>query len=262
MELTHLFIALAVLVDGLAGLAGGLLSERWTARHLPELVAFAAGALLGAVFLDLLPHAVETAGTSAFAWAFSSFLALALFAWRLGPHHHDHSGHAPGHPHHPEHLSTSRGVVPSLLAADALHNLGDGAAVAAAFLVSPEAGVATTVAIIAHELPQEMGDYALLRAAGLTRGKALTALAGVQLSAALGAAVVLLGSRFISGLEGILLALASGTFLYIGATDLLPGLRRGSTAQEARRRMVGFLLGVALVGTVGVLEELLLGGHA
>jgi zinc and cadmium transporter len=261
MDLTLLFIGLAVLVDGIAGLAGGLLSERWMARHLSELVAFAAGALLGAVFLDLLPHAVATAGPSAFPWAFTSFLALALFSWLLGPHHHDHSTHAPGHPHHPEHLSDSQSVVPSLLAADALHNLGDGAALAAAFLVSPEAGVATTVAIIAHELPQEVGDYALLRAAGLSRGRSLAALAGVQLTAAVGAGAVLLGSRFMEGLEGIILALASGTFLYIGATDLLPDVRRGGTPRETRGRMLGFLLGVALVAGVGFLEETLLLPH-
>ncbi|PTL81664.1 ZIP family metal transporter [Vitiosangium sp. GDMCC 1.1324] len=261
MSSTSLFIWLAVLADGLAGLAGGLLSERWLSRHLSALVAFAAGALLAAVFLDIFPEAVATEGPAAFQWAFASFLALALLEWFLGPHHHDHSHHAPGHPHHHEHLDSASTVVPSLLAADALHNIGDGAAVAAAFLVSPQAGVATAMAVIAHELPQEVGDYALLRAAGMPRARALLALGGVQLTAAVGAGAVLLGSRMVEGLEGIVLAIASGTFLYIGATDLLPELRRGSTPREARGRLLGFLLGLALVAVAGVVERQVMGTH-
>lgn len=264
MTSTSLLIWLAVLADGLAGLAGGLLSERWMARHLSALVAFAAGALLGAVFLDIFPEAIAAAGPGAFRWALASFLALALLEWFLGPHHHDHSHHAPGHPHHPEQhgLLGIPTVVPSLLGADALHNLGDGAAVAAAFLVSTEAGVATAMAVIAHELPQEVGDYALLRAAGLSRVKSLLLLAGVQLTAAVGAGAVLLGSRLVQGLEGIILAIAAGTFLYIGATDLLPDLRRGSTPKEARGRLLGFLLGMALVAVAGLLERQVLGAHS
>jgi zinc and cadmium transporter len=255
MERTTLFIWLAVLADGLAGLTGGLLSERWLTRHLSALVAFAAGALLGAVFLDIFPEAVAATGPSAFRWAFASFLALAFLEWSLGPHHHDHSAHAPGQHAHTGPSST---VVPSLLAADALHNLADGAAVAAAFLVSTEAGVAITLAVIAHELPQEVGDYALLRAKGLSRSRALLALGGVQLTAMAGAGAVLLGSQLVQGLEGIILALASGTFLYIGATDLLPELRHASNSREKYERLLGFLLGLALVAVAGVVERRLL----
>lgn len=262
MERTTLFIWLAVLADGLAGLTGGLLSERWMKRHLPALVAFAAGALIGAVFLEVLPEAIEAAGLGALRWALVSFLALTFVEWFLGPHHHDHSAHAPGHPHHhDETMKAPSTVVPSLLVGDALHNIGDGAAVAAAFLVSPAAGVATALAVIAHELPQEVGDYALLRATGLSRARALLALGAVQLSAVAGAGAVLLGSRWVEGLEGIILALASGTFLYIGATDLLPELRHIPSPGAARGRLLGFLLGLALVATASVLEQHVLGGH-
>ncbi len=255
MERTTLFIWLAVLADGLAGLTGGFFSERWLTRHLSALVAFAAGALLGAVFLDVFPEAVAAAGPSAFRWAFASFLGLTFLEWFLGPHHHGHPAHAPGHHAHTGPSST---VVPSLLAADALHNLADGAAVAAAFLVSTEAGVATALAVIAHELPQEVGDYALLRAKGLSRSRALLALGGVQLTAGAGAGAVLLGSRMVQGLEGVILALASGTFLYIGATDLLPELRHATSPREARGRLLGFLLGLMLVAVAGALERRML----
>jgi zinc and cadmium transporter len=260
MERSTLFIWLAVLANGLAGLAGGLLSERWLTRHLSALIAFSAGALLGAVFLEVFPEALEATGPAAFQWALASFLALTFVEWFLGPHHHDHSPHEPGHHHH-DPLGASSTVVPSLLAADALHNIGDGAAVAAAFLVSPQAGVATALAVIAHELPQEVGDYALLRAAGLSRARALLALGGVQLTAVLGAGAVLFGSHLVEGLAGIILALASGTFLYIGATDLLPELRHSRTARERRGRMVGLLLGLGLVAVAGALEHYVLGAH-
>lgn len=260
MERTTLFIWLAVLANGLAGLTGGLLTERWMKRHLSALVAFAAGALIGAVFLEVLPEAIHAAGLAAFSWALGSFMLLTLIEWWLGPHHHDHSTHEPGHQHaQPVQSST---VVPSLLAADALHNIGDGAAVAAAFLVSPQAGLATALAMIAHELPQEVGDYALLRAAGFSRARALLVLGGVQLTAVAGAGAVLLGSQLIEGLEGIILALASGTFLYIGATDLLPELRQRTSAHERRGRVLGFLLGIAVVALAGVAERRILGEDA
>jgi zinc and cadmium transporter len=255
---TVLLVFIAVGLDGLAGLAGGVLSERWLQRRLPALVAFAAGTLLSAVFLEVLPEAVEARGDAAFAWAFASFVALALMEWALGHHHHDAecaAGHAHGHHHHAH--AGSPTLPSALLASDALHNVGDGAAVAAAFLVSPEAGFATAFAVIVHELPQEVGDYALLRAAGWSRAKSLVALGVVQLTAALGAAGVLLGTRYLPSLQGTVLAIAGGSFLYIGAVDLLPELRRGP---DSRQRVVGFLCGLLLIGGLHFAERFA-GGH-
>lgn len=256
MERTALYIWVAVLLDSLAGLAGGLLSERWLRRQLSLLVGFAAGALLAAVFLELFPELIAEQGPSAFPWAFGGFLLLCFLEWGLG-HRHRHEMH-PAHVHAEgsAHLHTPRTLPVSLLVSDALHNFADGAAVAAAFLVSPSAGVATAVAIIAHEVPQEMGDYALLRAAGFSRSSALLALFGVQLTAFLGAAFVVLGTRFFHDLQGTLLAIASGMFLYIGATDLLPELHAAGRAGTGRQ-VLGFVLGIALVGGIGMLERVL-----
>ncbi|MBN8229489.1 ZIP family metal transporter [Corallococcus macrosporus] len=257
---TVLLVFIAVGLDGLAGLAGGVLSERWLQRRLPALVAFAAGTLLSTVFLEVLPEAVEARGEAAFAWAFASFVALALMEWALGHHHHDAeaaAGHAHGHhPHHHGHPGAPT-LPGALLASDALHNVGDGAAVAAAFLVSPHAGFATAFAVIVHELPQEVGDYALLRAAGWSRAKALVALGAVQLTALAGAVGVLLGTRYLPSLQGTVLAIAGGSFLYIGAVDLLPELRRGP---DSRQRVVGFLCGLLLIGGLHFAERFA-GGH-
>jgi zinc and cadmium transporter len=171
-------------------------------------------------------------------------MVLAVVEWQMGHHHHDSHG------------VRSRTLPAALLASDALHNTGDGAAVAAAFLVSPRAGIAMALAIIAHELPQEVGDYALLRAAGFSRARALVALTLIQLTAALGAGAVLLGSHLVQNLGGIVLSIASGTFLYIGATDLLPEMRSAPPA-EGRGQWVGVLCGLALVGGVSLVEHLL-----
>lgn len=241
MDRATLFIAIAIVGNGMAGLAGGLMSERWLARHLHTLVGFAAGALLTAVFLDILPEALEAFGPASLALAFASFVVLALAEWSLGHHHRllvDHAVPAP--------------VPAALLFSDALHNVGDGAAVAAAFLISPAAGAGTALAVMAHELPQEVGDYALLRAAGYSRARALAALAGVQLTSALGAGAVVVGAEHVHRLTGAVLAIAAGTFLYIGATDLLPEVHSGHDPKDRRRRMLGFLGGLLLLLLVSV----------
>src|SRR5438874_13625714 len=106
-----LYIALALLVDGAAGLSGGLLSERWLSRHLPALVGFAAGAILAAVFLDVLPEAVSGLGARALVLALVGFVALAVIESLAGPGHHHH-----GEPHHAE--SQPPALPAALLAAD------------------------------------------------------------------------------------------------------------------------------------------------
>lgn len=228
-----LFTGIAVTLDGLAGLAGGLLSESWLKRHLMAVVGFAAGALLGAVFLDVLPEAVRSS-PHALGWTLGGFVSLALFEWSTG-HHHAHDGPGPM-------------VRPfALLGSDALHNTGDGAAIAAAFLASVPAGVAVSLAVVVHELPQEIGDYAILRSAGYSKAKALVALSLVQLTAAIGAVALLVGSRLSTHLTGPVLGIAAGTFLYIAGTDLLPDVQ-SAEGSERLERMVGFIAGIFLIG--------------
>jgi zinc and cadmium transporter len=229
------YVVLALVADGLAGLAGGLLSERRLRQHQAVLIAFAAGTLLSAAFVDVLPEAVERLGSIALPYAFLAFVGFAILEWLLGHHHHKGLGRSPS-------------TLPvSLLSSDALHNMADGAALASGFLVSPRIGVMVALAIVAHEVPQEVGDYALLRAAGLSRSRALLSLVTVQLTAAIGAVVVILGSNRLHSATGIVLSLAGGTFVYIGATDLLPEVHSGDTHGDRRQRLAGFLCGVLLI---------------
>jgi zinc and cadmium transporter len=244
MNLGWLYIGAAILLDGAVGLAGALLPEQWLGRFRAPLVGFAAGALLGAAFLDILPEASETAAGRAWTWALAGFVATAVIERAAS-----HVGHRP---------RSSEAAIPSalpatLIGAAALHNIGDGAAIAAAFLSSTRLGVITTLAVLAHEVPHEVGDYVVLRASGMRRVRALMALAAVQLTAAVGAVAVVLASSFFAHASGVVLAIAGGTFVYIGATDLLPDVLRAERDPRARTlALLGFLLGVAAVAVLQV----------
>lgn len=226
------WITAAVLLDGVVGLVGGLLPEPWVQRS-RGLVPFAAGAMLGAAFLDVLPEVADAIGAhAALAWALGGFTMTAVAeAW-----------------------VARRGGVrvtgPALLVSDALHNLGDGAVIAAAFLSSTRLGLATTFAVILHEMPQEVGDYALLRSAGVTRRRALGGLAAIQLTAGLGAAVVVAGNWLQSSLH-LALAVAGGMFVYIAAIHFLPVLHQAKDDRERFVRLAAFLVGLAVPACVG-----------
>jgi zinc and cadmium transporter len=228
-------VVVALALDGLAGLSGGLLSERWLARQMVTLVSFAAGTLLAAVFLEILPEAVAHLGPRALPWAFCGFVLAGALERLFGEHEHDR----------PE--ATRRGLPLVLLASDALHNIGDGAAVAAAFMTSPQAGVIASIGVIAHEVPQEIGDFALLRSSGYSRPRALAALLCTQLSAGIGAAVVLTLGGPAPPLAGIILAVAGGSFLYVGTIDLAPELRSIVRSGARDRRAIAFAVGVIMV---------------
>jgi zinc and cadmium transporter len=235
MTTIWLWIALAVLADGAAALAGGLLAEDWLLRHRLALTGFAAGVLLAATMLDIVPEAIEASGTSVLAWLLASFVIMALFEQAVARH-----GHRRG-------VRPPRIVPLALLGSDALHNVADGAAIAAAFLSSIRLGIVTSIAVILHELPEEIADYVLLRSSGFSRRRALLALSGVQLTAALGALATAVAWSLLERVSGVVLAVAGGTFLYIAATDLLPAvLHAGEGDRHRRHGVLGFLLGVAM----------------
>ena len=216
----------AIVLDGAAAFAGGLLPDAWLARHRTPLIAFATGTLLTAALIDILPAAIAARGSSALWWAAGGFVAIALGEALF-------SGHEPG--------QTSPG---SLLVSDALHNIADGMAIAAAFVQSIHLGLGTSIAVIVHEVPEEIADYALLRLSRLGKRNALFWLFVVQCTAAVGAAGTALAARWTDALAGIALAIAAGTFLFIASVDLLPAVLR---APDRRAAIVGLLSGAALI---------------
>jgi zinc and cadmium transporter len=196
-----LWVTIAVVLDGAVALVGGLLPERWLVKHRPVMLGFAAGAVIAAALLDLVPDAYALLGAWIVPWVIGTMIALAIVE-HLFAHH------------------VGVAAPYALLGSDALHNFADGMAIAAAFVVSTRLGVVTSLAVIVHELPEEIALYTVLRAAGFGKTRALLALTAVQLTAGLGAAAALLGAT-IGNESGALLAIAAGTFLYV-AFELLP----------------------------------------
>lgn len=224
-------------------LVGGLylLYGKWgTAKLLRIAVPFAAGALLAAAFLDVLPEALEAGEVKTVLMAaLGGFLFFFVLERSLSWFHHHH---AEGESH-----SHSRRNVWLIITGDTLHNLIDGLAIGAAFLISPATGVVTTIAIAAHEIPQELGDFGLMLAKGMRKSRVL-------LVNILSALVTVLGASLVYGYGGelpipewALLAVAAGFFLYIAASDIIPTIHA-----EPRKRIANLQTAVLIVGVIFV----------
>jgi len=182
----------------------GIALLRATEKTLLRLVAFAAGTFLAGFFLHILPK-ISGLGESAFLVTLLSFTLFGIIEKFLHFHSHD----------------TRRTIGWMNLLGDFLHNFLDGAAIAAAFKLDPSFGWLVTFMVLAHEVPQELGDYAVLRVSGFSRGKALA----LNFLTALSAVAGVLAGWFLPLNPLFLLAVAGGTFLYIAASDLIPLLR-------------------------------------
>lgn len=253
-------VIIASLIGSVCALVGGTLllwREEFARRISLTLVAFAVGSLIGAAFLELIPEALaEGGGYSAVApfvvaGIFFIFLFEKVVHW-----YHAHEENSEGYAgeeqaHSPAH-SREQAITASVLTGDAIHNFIDGVAIAFAFSVSTEIGIATTLAVFVHEVPQEIGDFGILLHMGYERSKVFLYNLWVALTTPVGAVV----GYFLSGLVApyipAFLAFAAGTFLYIAVSDLLPELRHKHAAGGAWHvaAMIAGVLVVALVGAV------------
>ncbi|MDO6387274.1 MULTISPECIES: ZIP family metal transporter [Uliginosibacterium] len=257
--MTLLSILAATLAGGLLSvIAAGLLIAGFPQRWLPRLVGFATGVLLAVALLDVLPEAFES-GVEAHALFVTLLAGLLGFygleriaLWRhahVDEEGHDH--HCPNHGHH--HHAVGSHTVVSVLIGDGFHNLVDGVLLAAAFLTDPVLGWSTAFAVIAHEVPQEAGDFAILRAAGMSTRRALLWNGVSSLASIAGG---LLGYFALSGMEGLLpyiLTVAAASFLYIAISDLLPMLRHEPHRHTSIWQTVALLAGIAVIalGSLG-----------
>lgn len=242
------------LIGGIISLVGGvfLLSRRKSAELLAAYATpFAAGALLAAVFLDLLKEGVEEASVNTVMLSALAGILLFFFAERFlhwFHHHHQHEGKDP---------ATSLIVI-----GDTLHNALDGIAIAAAFLVSVPTGIVTTIAVAAHEIPQEIGDFGLLLSKGMKRRKVLT----VNILSALATTVMavltyLLGSNDRLPI-GLLLGLSAGFLLYIALSDIIPTIHEKSKKKLFDLQPFLLLLGVIVVGlSIQIAHQYIDAGH-
>lgn len=258
MELAFIYTLISVLAVSaisLIGIVGISLKGRVLHTLLPFFIALAVGALLGDALLHLIPHATDTLGAQTTgAWVLVGMLLLLVFEKFLRWHHH-HSCHAdPTACSHPDHSSDVRPLGWLVLFSDGLHNVIDGMIIAASFLVSTEVGIATTFAVLLHEIPQEISDFALLIHAGFSKVKALL----VNFASALTAVV---GSLLVFAVHGMhepfaltLSAFAAGAFIYIAGSDLVPEIQSTQNVRASLKQFVGITLGVSLMAGLLVLE--------
>jgi len=203
------------------------------------LVSLAAGALLATGLLDTFKEAVRISGGAVYLWVLISIAAFFIVERTfLLLHHHDH------HEHNNDQLKIPASF---LIFGDALHNIVDGASIAASFLVSFPLGVITTTAVFVHEIPHELGDFGILIHKGWSRKKAIVFNGFSGLAAIFGAVLIFyLGNHF-KLVVPILLSVATGNFIYLSATDLLPEIHHKTDKIEAIYNSFFFLLGIGLI---------------
>lgn len=233
-----IYILNSVILVSLVSFAGVLfiaLKEKTLNRLLNFLVSFACGALLGGAFLHLLPESVENLGEKSFTLVIVAFLSFFIlekvFRWR-----HCHLGHCPTH-----------SFVYLNLLGDGLHNFVDGAVIAAAFLTDISLGISTTLAVILHEIPQEIGDFSILLYGGIEKKKALLFNFASALTAIFGALATYFFAQQVSGLIPFLIPFAAGGFIYIAATDIIPEFHKKEDLKQSTLEFFLILLGIILM---------------
>jgi zinc and cadmium transporter len=247
---TLAYIVAACLGGTLLSLAiAAAVAFRVQARWIPTLVSFAVGALLGAVFLDILPHLFEETRQPARIAAFILFGILGFFVleklllWR---HHHHDDGEGPaGQAEHVAHDHGRSGYM--IVVGDSFHNFTDGVIIASAFVADLRLGAVTALAIIAHEIPQEIGDFLVLLHSGFGRAKALAlnALSGV--ATVLGAVIAYFALASIKEWIPDILAVSAASMIYVAVADLIPGLHKRTALGETLVQVAFIVLGVASI---------------
>ena len=236
----------------LLGSCGGLLvassfflfSPSIRTRLVPWLVSYAVGALLGVALLALLPEALaELSSQSVFGTLLAGILIFFVLE-KLVLLRHCHTDECKVH----------GATAPLVFVGDAFHNFLDGAIICTAVLTSVPLGINTAIAVAAHEIPQEVGDVAVLLAAGYSRSQALLLNIVTGVSGILGAVVAFTAVEVVPGIRPYVLAISSASLLYIAMSDLIPDLHRGTIDASAIRQVVLIAAGI---GTIVVFEQVM-----
>lgn len=248
----------------LASTAGGVLSVllatvalRLKAEWVPVMVSYAIGALLGAVFLEILPHALEQTDNlealsgTVLGGLLGFFILEKLVLWR---HCHTeqcevHGSHGFDSPGHPPHDHGRSGLM--ITVGDTVHNFVDGVMIAAAFLVDVKLGVVTAFAIAAHEVPQELGDFLILLHSGYSKTQAILLNLLSSLAMLIGA---LLGYFLLAPIQWILpymLAIAASGMIYVAVADLIPGLHKRAELAHTGQQALLIGMGIFTVWAAG-----------
>lgn len=212
-------------------------------RLLAPLVSFSTGAILGTVFFHLLPEVMEHADEPATGSAL--VLAGVMLAFAIEKFIHWHHCHRADHDD--EHGGHNHPLGALIVIGDGIHNFLDGALIAAAYMIDVHVGIAATIAVVLHEIPQELGDVSLLLHSGFSSKKAIAWNFASALAAVLGAAAALWSGSSMEGIESVLLPIAAGNFLYIATTDLIPELHKETRLSKTLSQVSLLLVGAGLM---------------
>ena len=235
-SLVSVFIVSSISFLGLLTLA---INAEKLKKILLYLVSFSAGALFGDVFIHLLPEIVKEVG---FTLKISLYILVGIgFFFIIEKFIHWRHCHIP---HSKEHIHPF--AMMNLLG-DGVHNFIDGIIIGASYLVSIPIGIATTLAVIFHEIPSEIGDFGVLLQGGFSKGKAIFYNFITALTAVFGAVVALLISSFVENITTFLVPFAAGTFIYIAGSDLIPELHKEVEVKKSLLQFVAIVLGVLVM---------------
>lgn len=241
------YIIIFSLIGGILSLIGGILLiyfDKSVRKIIISFVSFAAGVLLAASFFDILPEAIELSQDSEKILqisliGFITFFILEKFLIGLHPHHNDDSIHD-----HKEHISK---VPVLLMIGDSLHNFLDGLIIGATFITDIRLGIVTSLAIIAHELPQEIGDFSVLMHAGWNKNKIILINVFSSLLTIIGGVAIYLYADSVAKFTPHLLAFTGGVFIYIAASDLIPEVAHHQKRSQLKIITFSFLGAILLM---------------
>ncbi|WP_303785991.1 ZIP family metal transporter [Azovibrio restrictus] len=245
----------SLLGGGISVLAAALLGNLLGAGRLSLLISYAIGALLGAAFLEVIPHAFADGGgdparvaATILAGILGFFVLEKLVLWRHCHHDHceAHDAQPPGHDH------GRSGLL--ILVGDTFHNFVDGILIAAAFLQDTRLGIVTALAIIAHEIPQELGDYMVLRHSGYSRRKALIFNLLASCSTLVGGLLAYFALSSLQVWIPYILAVAAASMIYVAVADLIPGLHKRPELRATVLQVLLIGLGIATIALAQVLS--------
>jgi len=242
-----LYILLATFIVSLISFVGVItlaLTKKLLNKILLVLVGLSAGALMGGAFLHLLPEAAEASeGLNVYLFVLVGFILFFLIEkvlhWR-----HCHKGECDVH--------TFRYMN---LVGDSIHNFIDGMILAASFVVSIPLGVTTTIAISAHEIPQEIGDFGVLLYGGFSKKKAIILNFCVALTAVMGGLIGYFLTSYVENIVVFIIPFAAGGFIYIAATDLVPEIRKELDMKKYMVTLVIFICGILLMWATKIVFE-------
>lgn len=241
-----LFSLLGGVLSVLAAAVFLLLPDSARNRMLPHFVSFAIGALLGAAFLALLPHAMQgvqnfhALGLTILLGLLGFFLLEKLVLWR-----HCHVEHCEAHA--PDEHTQDQAAGTLVLIGDGMHNLVDGVLIAAAFLTDIHLGIVTSLAVAAHEIPQEVGDFAVLLHSGYSRSKALWFNILASFTTLVGALFAYWSLADFQQVLPYILAVAASSFIYIAVADLIPGLHKRLHISATLQQLTLIVAGVLVI---------------